>query len=374
MSYHWVRLVKGPAVVTIAGVAEVLGKDVSNNQVSVGVGKILPFEIGSGCKIDIKGGKSRLVSSYDAGTAIWHEIIRRIFLENVTLRRILIVGDSDTGKSTLATYITNEALKKGYRPGIIDADIGQGDLAPPNAIGAAVVSEQVTDLRDIRGQFFEFVGNTNPVGFEDVVIKAVKRILGKVRRSCDICITNTDGYTVKNGVDYKVQMALELRPDLIVCLGNVSLFNSFKAIFASCSVLAGRSPSNTTKSRIDRSERRLSQFQSYFKEQSRTKVIAKELRRTKFVFRGQTFSGARIDRCGYLRLDKRKTKVVRLSELEGMFVGLGFNRNIVGFGLTLNARRHQLSIRSSARYFNEIHLSTCGIRKKGKAVEFRIID
>jgi len=360
--------------VTIAGVAEVLGKDVSNNQVSVGVGKILPFEIGSGCKIDIKGGKSRLVSSDDAGTAIWHEIIRRIFLENVTLRRILIVGDSDTGKSTLATYITNEALKKGYRPGIIDADIGQGDLAPPNAIGAAVVSEQVTDLRDIRGQFFEFVGNTNPVGFEDVVIKAVKRILGKVRRSCDICITNTDGYTVKKGVDYKVRMAFELRPDLIVCLGKVSLFNSFKAIFASCSVLAGRSPSNTTKSRIDRSERRLSQFQSYFKEQSRTKVIAKELRRTKFVFRGQTFSGVRIDRCGYLRLDKRKTKVVRLSELEGMFVGLGFNRNIVGFGLTLNARRHQLSIRSSVRYFNEIHLSTCGIRKKGKAVEFRIID
>ena len=54
------------------------------------------------------------------------------------VRKILIVGDSDTGKSTLATYITNEALKKGYRPGIIDADIGQGDLAPPNAIGRVV--------------------------------------------------------------------------------------------------------------------------------------------------------------------------------------------------------------------------------------------
>jgi polynucleotide 5'-kinase involved in rRNA processing len=117
---------------------------------------------------------------------------------------------------------------------------------------------------------------------------------------------------------------------------------------ASCSVLAGRSPSNTMKSRIDRSELQLSQ----------------KLIRTKFVFRGQTFSGARIDRCGYLRLDMRKTRVVRLSELKGIFVGLGFNRNIVGFGLTLNARRHQLSIRSSVRYFNEIHLSTCGIRKK----------
>ncbi len=136
MSYHWVHLVKGPAVVTLEGFGEVLGKDVSNNQVSVGVGKILPFEIGSGCKIDIKGGKSRMVSSYDFGTTIWHQIIRRIFLENMTtVRKILIVGDTDTGKSALATYITNKALEKGYRPGIIDADIGQGDLAPPNAIG-----------------------------------------------------------------------------------------------------------------------------------------------------------------------------------------------------------------------------------------------
>lgn len=98
MSYHWVHLVKGSAVVTLEGFGEVLGKDVTNNQVSVGVGKTLPAEIGPGCKIEIKGGKSRLVSSYNFGTAIWHQIIRRIFDENViTAKRILIVGDADTG-------------------------------------------------------------------------------------------------------------------------------------------------------------------------------------------------------------------------------------------------------------------------------------
>ena len=62
-------------------------------------------------------------------------------------------GETDTGKSTLATYIMNKAFKKGYRPGIIDADIGQGDLAPPNAIGAAVVTEQVTDQPDVNVTF-----------------------------------------------------------------------------------------------------------------------------------------------------------------------------------------------------------------------------
>gem|GEM_PF-3640046 len=60
MSYHWVHLVKGPAVVTLEGFGKVLGKDVSNNQISVGEGKILPFDISSKCKIDIKGGKRNL--------------------------------------------------------------------------------------------------------------------------------------------------------------------------------------------------------------------------------------------------------------------------------------------------------------------------
>ena len=53
---------------------------------------------------------------------------------------MLIVGNTDTGKSTFGAYIINEALKIGLRPAIIDADIGQGDLAPPNTIGGAVIN------------------------------------------------------------------------------------------------------------------------------------------------------------------------------------------------------------------------------------------
>ncbi len=47
-----------------------------------------------------------------------------------------------------------------------------------------------------------------------------------------------------------------------------------------------------------------------------------------------------------------------------MFVGLGMNREIVGFGLILNASRHELTIQSSANDFNKIHLSNSGICKK----------
>ena len=123
-SSPFIHLVRGPAEVTVVGTCQVLGKDVSNNKVSVAAGKILPFEISSDSKINIElgeSGKSWITDYFNAGTAIWQDIIRKIFVEKV--RTILIVGDTDTGKSTLATYILNLALKNAYRPAIIDADL-----------------------------------------------------------------------------------------------------------------------------------------------------------------------------------------------------------------------------------------------------------
>jgi polynucleotide 5'-kinase involved in rRNA processing len=67
-------------------------------------------------------------------------------------------------------------LQNGFIPCIIDADIGQGDLPPPNAIGGPILSNQITDLREVNPRFIEFVGSISPAGFEEIIIKAVKKI------------------------------------------------------------------------------------------------------------------------------------------------------------------------------------------------------
>jgi polynucleotide 5'-hydroxyl-kinase GRC3/NOL9 len=234
-----------------------------NNKVFIAAGKILPFEINSDSKINIElseGGKSWITDYFNAGTAIWQGIIQKIFVEKV--KTILIIGYTDTGKSTLATYLLNMALKNAYRPAIIDADTGQGDLAPPNAIGSAIVTEQITDLREVNAQFFEFIGNTSPLGFEDIIIKAVKSALTKIHAYYNLCIINTDGYILNKGIDYKINMAKELQPDRIVCLGELPVFDRFKAKTSSL-VLYGRSPHKIKKSRNERNERRLTQYIVY---------------------------------------------------------------------------------------------------------------
>jgi polynucleotide 5'-hydroxyl-kinase GRC3/NOL9 len=364
---HWVHLVKGPSMVSLEGIGHVFGKDVSNSSVYVHAGKILPFEISSNCNIKIECGESWLAHNSSAGTSIWSDIIRKIFYEKVQ-KTILIVGSSDAGKSSLAVYIVNEALKNGFTHCcVVDGDIGQGDLAPPNAVGGAVITKQITDLRDIDGDLFEFVGSTSPAGFEHIIINAIKNILKQFRPFCSICIINTDGYILNNGIDYKVRVAQELRPDLVVCLGEVSLFNTFRARFGLSPILFGKPPSNVIKSRIDRSQRRLNQFQRYMLEEkdSRSNIISKSLNEVKFVFKGKLYHTARTTRYGSLHLmNNRKSIQIMRRKLANMFIAVGSDRrNILGFGVILNVSRSTVHIKSDVDNFNKIYLSNSRINE-----------
>ena len=369
----WVYLVKGPATVTLAGTAYVLGKDVSNSDVLVGAGKILPFEIDSLCQINInldEGGESWLADQCSAGTTMWQEIVNKILIEK--FRTILLIGDTDTGKSSLATFIANLALKKNLKPAVIDADMGQGDLAPPTAIGGTIIENPITDLRNLYAQFFEFIGNTSPVGFEDVTINAIKQIVKKITTTdSDICIINTDGYIHNNGIDYKVKMAKKLRSDLVVCLGEKCVFESFRSKYFSL-VLHSKGPTKTIKSRIERNQRRLNQFLRYIDGNNNNihKNVTIGIKSIKIVYRGITYSKILKDTHGLLQLGKYFR--IKPWNLQGMFIGLGFKEDIVGFGIIKYASAYKMSIQTKINYFNKIYLSHSGITED-RTLEFRII-
>src|SRR5215210_1810568 len=96
-----------------------------------------------------------------AGTSMWRSIAQQMSAMAAGKKiTVMLVGATDTGKSTLTTYLANMAIRRGIIPCIIDGDIGQGDLAPPTAIGGAVLSQQVLDLRDVSttNTIFEFIG------------------------------------------------------------------------------------------------------------------------------------------------------------------------------------------------------------------------
>ena len=108
---------------------------------------------------------------------------------------------------------------------MIDADIGQGDLAPPSVIGCGIVKNQILDLRELTTQYFAFVGDINPTGYDRLIARLVKRLLNKInsgkenRSEINLVVINTDGYISGSGLLGKIAIVNKVHPDIIVCLG-----------------------------------------------------------------------------------------------------------------------------------------------------------
>lgn len=353
-----VTMVKGPATVTVKGECRVLGSDVSDRTVVVNDGKALPFESSGLCEVNAEighGGKIWQADPSVAGTSMWVGIARKALARNAT---IMLAGDTDTGKTTLSTYLANMALGLGMKPCIVDGDIGQGDLAPPTAIGAAAITHPVTDLRDVCAHLFEFVGNTSPAGFERIVAAKLTSITRKAKRLGDICIVNTDGYARNDGISYKVMIANKVQPDIIICTGdNPELVDALESTRRQ--VLRAQSSSQAAKSRSERIGHRLDQFLSYIG----NKTVSIQLSQTRLVYRNRTFSAYHLHHPPIAQLEP--------GNIMDMFVGVGSRESVAGFGIVTGIVFGRMYVQTRIRSFSRIYLSNIRL-SRDRTREIRI--
>lgn len=367
-----VRMVKGPARVFVKGACHVLGRNVSGQTVKVRAGRALPFEPAGMCRLQARlgqGGRLWWADSRKAGTFMWRSLVEQVFLltaankkKNSTATTVMLVGDTDTGKSTLAIYLANMAIRRGLVPSVIDGDIGQGDLAPPTSIGAAILSTQVVDLRDVADvnnnnntNLFEFIGSISPTGFESLIAKKMRSMLNRTSPLADICIVNTDGYIRDGGIQYKKMIAEELQPDVVICLGDDvddndhdddddDLFDGEEHLVGSWQILRARSSSQTYKTRLERLNHRLDQFLRYVG----TGSSIANLSQVKFNYANSLFLSS--------DLIQPPIKQLELENMKDMFVGLGSNGIVTGFGVIKNVNLSNNNNTSSNS--NSIHIQT----------------
>jgi polynucleotide 5'-hydroxyl-kinase GRC3/NOL9 len=77
-------------------------------------------------------------------------------------RVTLVIGPSDTGKTTLTTRVA-AALAAHEAVAIVDADLGQSDIGPPTTIGLGRARPDLQSPGDAEILALEFVGATTPV-------------------------------------------------------------------------------------------------------------------------------------------------------------------------------------------------------------------
>jgi polynucleotide 5'-hydroxyl-kinase GRC3/NOL9 len=134
----------------------------------------------------------------------------------------VIVGASDTGKSTLARYLFQALCRKGRRAAYLDADVGQSTLGLPTTLNLALAAEPGGDAFPPGGPRASFfVGATTPRGHMLPVVVGAHRLQQKaLALGADAIVVDTTGLVERTqGGKALKQWKIELlAPSLVVGL------------------------------------------------------------------------------------------------------------------------------------------------------------
>jgi len=131
----------------------------------------------------------------------------------------VILGDVDSGKSTLCTYLANTCIDYKVRTSIIDGDVGQADIGPPTTTSSSTVSKHIFSLQELKPERSYFIGDTSPSSVPDKLVQSIARLKDKLSTRSEITILNTDGWVREDlALRHKLQLLNSLRPDLVLGL------------------------------------------------------------------------------------------------------------------------------------------------------------
>ena len=181
----------------------------------------------------------------------------------------LILGASDTGKTTLAAAFSEHSVSN-QSVGIIDADIGQSHIGPPTTVGWALVDNPKVDFSKLTAGGISFVGNITPVGHLLQLTAAITQCVQQVSKLAELIVIDTPGLVygpAASALWWTIQQLL--KPELILAVQrNDELSNILDGLrfFDSAIELIKSPPQMRVKSPEERKRYRQNQFNEYFRD------------------------------------------------------------------------------------------------------------
>jgi polynucleotide 5'-hydroxyl-kinase GRC3/NOL9 len=122
----------------------------------------------------------------------WRDLVEAIHRKKGVA---LILGASDTGKSTLAHFLITHLCQMGEVVALVDGDIGQSVLGPPSTIGFTLLESAPQKLEGAQAKASYFVGSTSPRGHMLEMVVGMKRIVDRAAQlQPEIIVIDTTGF------------------------------------------------------------------------------------------------------------------------------------------------------------------------------------
>ena len=366
-------LIKGPVLLEIKGECNILGVKCKNECIGWESSRVIPVEKNNNSTLSIIRGRNWNHHNPETnehhknfGISIWKDLVRNVLKQEK--KRIIIIGPSNSGKSTLSLYMANVFISHGLRPLLIDADVGQGDLAPPTCLGAAVMNFPEVDLWKVKTNCTNFIGGIQPVGYESKIISNIRRQLDTSLKH-DLSIINTDGYIKGNGLIHKIDLLKKIQPDCIIYLGGPNMDRNLLELFSHLPtnlkmnfMYGERQGVVNNRSLTERYAKRIKTFCKFL---TKDKVVNMklDLSRINYIYyRNRFFSEIKCLK-GYESSNAMNEKILYVPDnefLKNRFVGFGNkidNGLICGFGSIDDFVKGVLAVKANVKEFDTIFLS-----------------
>ncbi|ESN90688.1 hypothetical protein HELRODRAFT_70975 [Helobdella robusta] len=152
--------------------------------------------------------------------------------------RVLIVGPSDVGKSTLSRILVNYGTRLGWTPLFIDLDVGQNEISMPGTVSALCITQPVDIEKgyDTKNQLVFHYGHESPTENTKYFNSVVNFLAECVNFKCEMSdecnasgvIINTGGCIRDEGYKCLLNVAAAFEIEVLVVIDNELLYTKFQ--------------------------------------------------------------------------------------------------------------------------------------------------
>lgn len=276
-------LIEGPASVRLEnGEGSILGAPLTRGWTTVREDRQIPIETRTdmGVEVRLGHGSSYMMVEESTIPTGWREASQVI---QQSPGSTVILGDVDSGKSSLCTFLANECVGHGLKVAVIDGDIGQADIGPPTTISASTLDSCIFSLQDLTSYTSLFMGDTSPSSVSDKLLHGLVRLRSDTIDRSDVLLVNTDGWVQGDeALRYKAKLLEELHPDLVLGITSDGELGPLLELQRSATLKLARSRHARTRSREERKKAREYGYRRFLRNATRVQLRLGEARLRRF--------------------------------------------------------------------------------------------
>ncbi|WP_333652110.1 Clp1/GlmU family protein [Dissulfurispira sp.] len=264
----------------------------------------------------------------------WERLLEKLIRHMGTS---MLIGATDSGKSTLAKYLIKRLVSENIKVSLVDSDVGQSSLGLPGAISMKIFCGQ-KDVEDFRFERMIFIGSSNPAAKFHLMIHGTKRMVEISKKRSEVVIIDTTGLISGGlGKALKIGKIKAVKPDHIIAVQRDDELEHILNLIENVSIhRIAASRMAKVRSREYRIRYRKKKFADYF---AKTKISEFSLntRDAEFFYNNKPFG-----------LKDRDFE-------EGTIIGLNHNEDTMALGIITEIADNSITFRSPIRSLKGIN-------------------